>query len=127
MKDNFISSYHTPGCSHYVKRAKNAIFISNANKFNHELAKCVGALQLHRFGDIKISMRAFDLINELAKEMEKDMVVSAADFITEAVVNQRKGRRVDLVCLKNNVRYEFENCHKISKVDDDAVVVTIYI
>lgn len=127
MIESFISKYHTPGCSHYIKRAKNGIFISNANSFEHELSKCVGALQVRKYGDVFFNDKMKSLIRELAGVMSTGCVDNPTDFITECCVNQKKGRRVDLVSLKNNVRYEFESDHKICKKDDDACVVTIYI
>ena len=118
------NKYHKPGGANYQTVPKNAICISNANSAKHEIAKAVGAYMLHKFGDILFNDKihaALEVIDEEVRNCE--MVEQSTDFITEAVPNNEGGRRVDLVDLKSNTRFEFETDHKIEK--DNAI--TIYI
>ena len=75
-----MKAYHTPGCSKYIKRAKNAIFVSTSNSYEHELAK-------------------FNTCWKLKKQ--------GFDFITEAAEN-KTGLRRDVVCLNTGFIYEIE-------------------
>jgi len=123
---NYITEYHTPGCSKIIKRAKNAVFFNNNNSMRHELAKAVGALMLGRYGDIKFSPALKKQLRIFANAISFEMSgfkKNKANFITEAVPNKEKNRRIDLVNIDNNIRYEFETNKKIKK--DNCV--TIYI
>jgi len=117
-------SYHIPGRPHYNTLKKNAIFVSNANSVRHELSKCIGAIMIKKFGDVKFTKEIIKLIRIIDCEIGKlNLVVNSSNFITEAVPNNEGGRRVDLVCVNTDDRYEFETDHKIKK--DNAI--TIYI
>jgi len=83
VKARVIREYHTPGCSHYIKRAKNAVFISPANSLEHEMKK-------------------LEICYNLRKE--------GKDFITEAVSN-KTGLRRDIVILDDRMAVEIETCH----------------
>lgn len=73
-------SYHIPGQSHLHPRKINAVFLSPANSWLHEQAKC------------KV---CYDLLKEHKK------------FITEAV-NNRTGERADVIVLDTGERVEIE-------------------
>lgn len=79
------SLYHTPGCPYYVKRPKNAVFISPANSLEHEVAKLKVCYELRQ---------------------------NKCNFITEAVRNHKdengKERRVDIVNLNTGDEIEIE-------------------
>jgi len=75
-----MKKYHCPGGQNYIKRAKNAVFISSANTLQHEMAKLETGWLLKKEG---------------------------MDFITECVSN-KDNRRVDLVILDTGDEVEFE-------------------
>jgi hypothetical protein len=75
-----IRKYHCPGSANMTKRAKNAIYITPTNSYEHEKAK-------------------FDVCYELKK--------IGHDFITEATDN-RSGLRRDIVDLNNGFIWEIE-------------------
>jgi len=123
---NYITEYHTPGCSNIIKRAKNAVFFNNNNSVRHELAKAVSSLMLGRYGDIKFSPELKKQLRIFANTISFEMSgfkKNKTNFITEAVPNKEKDRRIDLVNIDNNTRYEFETNKKIKK--DNCV--TIYL
>ncbi len=93
-----IKKYHTPSCPAYIKRAKNAVFISPSNSIEHETKKLEVCYQFRKEG---------------------------IDFITEAVKNKREGkdRRVDIINLVTGDEIEIEKNHKIKKLG----AITIYI
>lgn len=99
MKENHIGKYHTQGCPNFVKRAKNAIFISASNSLPHETKKLEICYELRKLG---------------------------INFITEAVRNVKedgKERRVDIVNINTGEEIEIETDHKIKKEG----ATTIYI
>lgn len=94
-----MKKYHTPGCQNYVKRAKNAVFISPSNSLKHEMKKL-----------------------EVCYELRKEGIT----FITEAVRNKKedgKDRRVDVVNLDTGDEIEIETNIKVKKPG----AITIYI
>lgn len=122
MRKNWYK-YHIPGMSGIHRLKKNAIFVSNANTINHELAKCLGAIMVNRFGDLKFTPKIKKCLYEIDKEVRKlGFVKSPSDFVTEAEPNS-ENRRVDLVELKNNTRYEFETKKRERKEN----CITIYL
>ena len=108
--------YLTPGTISLL-RPKNAVFISSANSFKHELAKTIGALMLQRYGDIKFDeelvKRISDIGYYITTELMNEFPKSNEPFITEAQYN--KNRRIDLVRLRDNQHFEFETDHTIKK------------
>lgn len=80
-----MKKYHTPACSNYIKRAKNAVYISPANSIEHEIAKLKVCYELRK---------------------------NKNDFITEACRNKKDGngkiRRVDIVNLDTGQEIEIE-------------------
>jgi len=79
---------------------------------------------LKRFGDVKFNSAILLALNLIEDQVNSfGFAESPTDFITEAEPNGEKNRRVDLVSLYDDMRYEFENDHKIKK--DNAI--TIYI
>ncbi len=80
QRKNILKSYHITGCQNYVKRPKNAVYLSAANSWKHECLKA------------KICW-------ELLKEKKQ--------FITEGVSN-RSGLRHDIICLDDGVIFEVE-------------------
>lgn len=119
--------YHTPGCADHQLRPKNAIYISGSNTLRHELAKCIGAYMLRKYGDIPEFddwlKEELNDIDETVKLLMKDFPKGSSDFITEAVPDDEPNRRVDLVRLPDNQKFEFETDSKIKK----SGACTIYI
>ena len=117
-------SYHVPSRSHVTTRPRNAVFISKANSIKHELSKCVGALQVQRFGEVRFDEDLNILINKLVARMKALCYVEeSCDFITEAVPNERSNRRVDLVNLNNRQEIEFETDHKVCKEGAQTILI----
>lgn len=114
----------TPGAAPIHTCKKNVVYISNNITVKHELAKCIGAIMIKRFGDVKFSGKLIRLINEINDEIsDSNMVFNSTNFITEAVPNLNIHRRIDLVNLGTGDEFEFETDHSVSK--DGAI--TIYI
>lgn len=119
--------YTIPSGANYQLRSKNAIYISHTNSIRHELAKCIGAYQLRKWGEVNLTEEIVKKIKELEKETKetmKEFPRQSSDFITEAVPKLRtrkekgildKNRRIDLVDLRNNDWIEFETNKKIKK------------
>ena len=109
--------YRTPGSASHMLRPKNALFIA-PNSFKHELAKFIGAYMLKKYGDIKFSeylVCNLKFLEKEIKEIMKDFPKESSDFITEAVPINEPKRRVDLVRLSDNTRFEFETDKKVKK------------
>lgn len=103
--------YTIPGGNNYQLRSKNAIYISPSNSLRHELAKCVAAYMLRKWGDIKFEDDLTFLLKEVEDYVEllmKGFPKSKADFISEAVPKKDRNRRIDLVRLDDDVWFEFE-------------------
>lgn len=118
--------YKIPGGANYQLRTRNAIHISPSNSLRHELIKCIAAYQLRKFGEVKIGIDIIDTVRVLDKEfrvLTEDWLKQKVDFITEAVPKQEPDRRVDLVRLQDDTRFEFETNPKIKKEG----AITIYI
>ena len=123
MNENYRSYSPTRG-NRLLNCKKNVIHIGSNELIRHELSKCVGAIMIHKWGDVKFDDRLIDDIKDMADGIEsifKDWDKDTTDFLTEAW--SCKERRIDLVNLKINDHIEFETNHKISK--DGAI--TIYI
>jgi len=86
-KLSVMGSYHTPGCTNYIKRAKNAIFLSPMNSLEHEYGK-------------------FRVCYWLKKQ--------GYNFISEAVENST-GLRRDVVCLDTGEIFEIETTEARAK------------
>lgn len=120
-------SYHVPGCRNYQRRKRNAVIFNTHSTVQHEMAKALGSFMLRKWGDIKFDDKiqtALFKLNEAVNNAMKDFVKQEADFICEAVPNEEPDRRVDLVCLDTDTRFEFEMNPKVNKGEG---VVTIYL
>ena len=119
--------YYTPGCNQIQTRPKNAMFLSVANSITHELSKSLGGYMLLKWGDIKFDRPLIDMLIKINDYVEnvlmKDWPKNPSDFISEAVPIEDPKRRIDIVGLKMDARYEFETDPRIKK--DNAL--TIYI
>lgn len=121
--------YHVPGCRDYQHRKRNVIFFGSGS-IKHEMAKALGGLMLSRWGDVKFSPEVVKKLQELQVAVNSAMLdfpSNKTEYITECVPNANPKRRVDLLCLDNNVRFEFETDHKIEKDKGDPNTITIYI
>ena len=119
-----LKNYHVSGCSKNLSVKQNAVFFNANNTIKHELSKALGALMLLKYGDIKFTAPLVLLLTEIQEEVEQMKIIGEPQgFITEAVPNEENWRRVDLVALRDDTRFEFETNHKIKK--DNAV--TIYL
>ena len=118
IEENNRKLYKIPSGAPYQLRVKNALYLSPSNSLKHELAKCIGAYSLLKYGDIKFSdsmNQALEWLQEEFKEVMKDFPRDKSTFITEAVIKKQEDRRVDLVRLSDNTLFEFETSPKIKK------------
>lgn len=119
-----------PNKGNHCTIKKNVISVSSGDipSIRHELAKSLGAIMLRRYSDVKFNPMIVAALKAIEREI-KDMgfVKSPASYITEACPNENKERRVDLVNIDTDTRYEFETSLKVKKVDDGHLVITIYI
>lgn len=119
-------SFHAPGCSHLRHRAKNAIYISSSNSIKHELAKCIGAIMVQRYGNVKFDSTVKTAFDDLCFAIQSVLGPELSEpnfFLTEAVPNDRPKRRLDLVNINTLDEFEFETNLKEHKKG----AVTIYI
>lgn len=124
--ENNRKKYRIPSGANYQLRSKNAIYISPSNSVKHELAKALGGYMLRKWGDIKFSARLVKALEEVEKaslEVMIGFVKEKTDFITEAVPKKEPERRIDLVKLDDDTRFEWESNKKIKKENS----ITIYI
>lgn len=73
---------------------------------------------LRKWGDIKFSDDLNDALGQVqgcVKNIMKEFPKDKSDFITEAVPINEPLRRVDLVRLSDDQRFEFETDKKIKK------------
>jgi len=118
--------YTIPSGANYQLRSVGAVYTSPSNSTKHEVAKLIAALQLRKFGDVRFTQDMIDALNLLSEAVEaatKDFPKSTATFITEAVPKLEPERRVDLVRLEDDMRFEIETNPKIKKKN----CVTIYV
>lgn len=117
--------YHIPGRPAYCKRPLNALVFSRANSNLHEISKAVAALMIYKHGDVKFTTAITNKIRSLATEMDNTMkdFSDENNFISEAVPNNDPTRRVDLVRVEDNNRFEIETNHKVRK----ECCTTIYV
>jgi len=118
--------YRIPSGANYQLRSKNAVYISPSNTLRHELAKSIGAYMLRKYGDIKFLDtlgHQLEQIEKTVKTIMKEFPKDKSDFITECVPKREPERRVDLVRLSDNTRFEFETKSNIKKNN----CITIYI
>ena len=100
------NKYHTPGCSEFTRRSKNAVYINPANHFSHEFKKL-----------------------EICYEFRKVGI----SFITEAVRNKKdrdgKEKRVDIINLVTSDEIEIINKHEtdfeIKKYREQGIIPII--
>lgn len=107
----------------------NVVHLGSNETIRHELSKALGSIMVHKWGDVKWSNKITQLISDLEHEVEtsfKGWVKETTPFITEAWL---PNRRIDLVNLGTDDRFEFETSHtenKREKYDDDQTI-NIYI
>ena len=104
-------SYHIPGCPAYQRRTKSSVYFNAGSTVKHEMAKALGALMLQKWGDVKFNESTLKALNALADAVNvsfKDHPKTKKNFLTEVVPNKEPDRRVDLVSLEDDYRYEFE-------------------
>ena len=119
LSENNRKLYKILSCANHQLRSKNAIYISPSNSIKHELAKTIGGYLLRKWGDIpfynpellNLLYKIEVCVNDLMKGFPKDK----SDFITEAVPINEPLRRVDLVRLSDDQRFEFETDKKVKK------------
>lgn len=129
--------YHIPGCERYQRRTKSTVVYAANNTTLHELSKALGGLMLHKWGDVKFTSEVKEKLKELSRAVDQAYAGSPKvrkAFITECVPNDErtpegKERRVDLLRLEDDYRYEFEvSDHKQHKdVERGERTVTILI
>ena len=122
--NKFYTRYSPNRNNRLMNCKRNVIHVNNHDSLKHELSKCVGAIMLHRWGDVKFDWKVNDIISALCGAINMNFdgwVENHTDFLTEAW--KSKDRRVDLVDLCTGNEFEFECDHKISKEG----ATTIYI
>lgn len=122
-----MNKYHKQGCTKNSPCVKNAVFFGRNETFNHALAKSIGALMLLKYGDLKFNQIIINNLNVLCESIDvfvKSMPFQKEDFITEAVPNNVKNRRIDLVRLRDDVWYEFVKTN-LPNIEDEKNTVVI--
>lgn len=117
--------YIKQGCASHQRCPINAISLNSRNKINHELSKSIGGIMLLKYGDIKFTSKIILGIRALSRIIElemQDFPKVKEDFISECVPLDNPKRRIDLLRLRDELPYEFEN-KKIKKKG----VISIYI
>ena len=118
--------FHIPGHSNHHSIKRDAIFVSNSNTVKHELAKCLGAIMLQRYNDLKFNEEIIKALTLIDDEVNKfGFCKSPSSFLTEACPNIKPERRVDLVNLTDATRYEFESLKSEKKPDSKDGTLTI--
>jgi len=118
--------YHIPGQNQIYRVKRNCIFINSRNSVKHELAKFLGGLMLNKWGIVEFGNDILSELESLSNLIELKMATyrkNKSEFITEVVPNKEPSRRIDLVDLNTNDRYEFEVGHDIKKEN----CITIYL
>ena len=129
VRKNF-NSYMPPGGHPFQTVKRNVVFISSANSLRHEIAKLIVSYMIHKYGDVKWNKYISESLKYIESSMEllmKDFPKVKTDFLTEAVPTSNRDRRVDVVNLSTNDRFEIETSKLACKQDEDAYVTTIYI
>lgn len=122
--------YHVPGMPNFARRTKNTIVYAANNTTLHELSKALGGLMLHKWGDVKFTEAVKKKLKELSISVDQAYQNSPKvrkAYITEAVPNNQPTRRVDLVRLEDDYRYEFEVSNHKNKKDPERQEKTITI
>ncbi len=105
---------------------KNAVLIHGSNSVRHEISKCLGAIMVSRYGDVKFDKNLVDKVKLMSEYIEtllfRNWEVSPTSFITEAWSGPK--RRVDLVNLSTGDEIEFE-CNKKIEPKDGATTIFI--
>ena len=118
--------YKIQGGNNYQLRSRNAIYISPSNSVKHELAKTLGVYMIRKYGDIKFTRGIILTFKRLELEVKKAMEGFAKEkdsFITECVPKKEPSRRVDLVRLSDNTRYEFVVSSLPEKAKTDGSII----
>ena len=97
QKLSVMGSYHTPGCTHYIKRAKSATYTTPNNSIEHEVIKFMVCYLLKSQG---------------------------YEFISEAVSN-KEGYRRDVVCLNTGEIFEVETTPERAKRFEGTEVTVV--
>jgi len=119
--------YHKNGGTNLTRCPLNVIHIGNES-IKHELSKCLAGITLRKYGEIYFDKMVIDLITQIENIIEyQKYMKNPVNFITEAVPNNNKKRRVDLVRLDTGEKIEFETNKKIDKGFKEIGVKTIYI
>ena len=119
--------YHKNGGSNLTRCPLNIIHIGNET-IKHELHKCLSGITLRKYGEIHITESIKNAINTIESEiLSQQFMKNPVNFITEAVPNNNKKRRIDLVRLDTGEKIEFETSFKIDKSKLEIGVKTIYI
>jgi hypothetical protein len=127
--------YHCPGMPNYARRPKNSVYYNAGSTTIHELYKATAALMLQKWGDVKFNDATKKGLLELSRSIDlsfKEFPKQKKNFLTEVVPNaertiDNKERRVDLVRLEDDYRFEFENNKNIKKDLGREKTVTIQI
>lgn len=119
--------FHKNGGSNLTRCPLNVIHIGSES-IVHELSKCLAGITLRKYGEIYFDKMVIDLITQIENIIEyQKYMKNPVNFITEAVPNNNKKRRVDLVRLDTGEKIEFETNKKIDKGFKEIGVKTIYI
>lgn len=121
-------SYHVPGQGHYKTRARNAVHLNSNNTIEHELAKCIGGIMLNRYGDIKVDEIVRKEISMMAQVIRTAFgpgSFESHEFISEAVPNEDSARRIDIVDINTDDRFEFVKSSLSEKSKDDCIIIRL--
>ena len=124
--------YHVPSMPNYAHRPKNALFISRANSVLHEGGKFLAAYMVRKWGDVKITPSMVLLLQQLDAEVSlvmKDFPKESANYVSECVPNSEPDKRVDVLKLFGEVKYELETDRRRAArfKGSDSVVIPLWI
>ncbi len=137
MESKVYTRYSPTKSNRLQNVKKNAVMIHNSasvkgsKHVRHELSKSLGGIMVHKWGDIKFDDKLKGMIGELADYVVDCLFKGWADshenFLTECY--DETGRRIDLVRLRGDVRFEWETDHSVDKGKEhnDDTTVTIYV
>jgi len=119
--------FHKNGGSNLTRCPLNVIHIGSES-IVHELSKCLAGITLRKYGEIYFDKNIINSLHKIQNAIKyQEYMKNPVNFITEAVPNKNKKRRVDLVRLDTGEKIEFECSKKIDKSSFEDMVKTIYI
>ncbi len=110
------NSYHPQGGSPRMTCKKNHVRIDGGDTLLHELTKSLTGIMIRKFGDVKITPSIIQRLQEIDEEVtQMGFCKNLTDFISECIPNRERDRRVDIVMLSDDTRFEIETSPRVHK------------